>query len=61
MARDANTREQVENIMKAQAGRQQRLDAADDIIVNDQDLHHLHHAVDLQHQEYLKLCLNQPA
>ena len=61
MARDTNTREQVENIMKAQAGRQQRLDAADDIIVNDQDLHHLHHAVDLQHQEYLKLCLNQPA
>ena len=61
MARDNNTREQVENIMRAQTSRQQRLDAADDVIHNDQDLAHLHRQVDQLHNNYLKQCQSQPA
>ena len=61
MARDNNTREQVENIMRAQASRQQRLDAADDIIHNDRDLAHLHRQVDQLHSNYLAICQSQPA
>ena len=56
MQRDNNTREQVENILKAQASREQRLALADDVIVNDQDLAHLAAAVDQHHQSYLALC-----
>ena len=59
MARDDNTREQVENIMRAQAGRAQRLEAADDVIVNDGDLAKLHARVDAQHETYMKLCQTQ--
>ncbi len=58
MARDTNTREQVENIMRAQASRDQRLDAADDIINNDKDLQHLYMQVDQQHARYLQICPN---
>ncbi len=61
MARDNNTSEQVENIMRAQADRQSRLKAADDVIVNDQDLAHLNAQVDQQHQHYLELCQTHPA
>lgn len=61
MARDANTREQVENIMRAQASREQRLSAADDVITNDQDLSHLNAQVDQHHVQYLELCQTQPA
>ncbi len=55
MARDNNSRQQVENIMRAQASREQRLAAADDVIVNDADLAQLHLKVDQQHQVYLSL------
>ncbi len=61
MARDANSREQVENIMRAQASREQRRALADDIITNDKDLPTLHTRVDRQHEEYVKLCQSQPA
>lgn len=61
MARDDNTREQVENIMRAQASRQQRLDAADDVIHNDKDLDHLYRQVDQLHANYLSICHSQPA
>ena len=61
MARDANSRELVENIMRAQASREQRQALADDIITNDRDLSTLHARVDRQHEEYLKLCQSQPA
>lgn len=61
MDRDNNTREQVDNIMRAQASREQRLKAADDVIVNDQDPTHLHDQVDKQHAAYLKICQKQPA
>lgn len=61
IARDNNTTEQVENIMRAQASRTQRLDAADDIITNDKNLAHLYTQVDVQHQQYLAICQIQPA
>ena len=55
MARDSNTREQVENILKAQADRSTRLELADDVITNDQDLPHLYREVDTLHNLYLTL------
>lgn len=61
MQRDQNTRQQVENIMRAQLSREQRLGAADDVIANDQDLPHLHRQVDHLHDQYLELCQTQPA
>ena len=61
MARDANTRTQVENIMRAQASREQRLKVADDVIINDQDLAYLHSQVDQQHTRYVDICQTQPA
>lgn len=61
IARDSNTQQQVENIMRAQASRTQRLESADDVITNDQDLAHLYAQVDIQHQHYLEICQTQPA
>ncbi len=56
MARDQNTREQVENIMRAQASRAERQALADDIIVNDADLDTLHARVDERHAFYLQVA-----
>lgn len=53
MSRDSNTEEQVRNIMAAQASREERLAAADDVIANDQDLEHLDREVARLHAEYL--------
>lgn len=53
--RDNNTPEQVQAIINAQADRQTRLSHADDVIVNDQSLDHLHKSVAQLHQQYLKL------
>ena len=58
MARDNNTREQVENIMRAQAERETRLALADDVICNDQDLNHLRTEVDKLHNLYQTLSKN---
>ncbi len=55
MARDGNTREQVEAIMSTQTGRVERLAAADEIITNDGSVAALHAKVDQQHAEYLAL------
>ncbi len=60
MERDNNTREQVENIMRAQASREQRRSAADDIIVNDGNLDDLYAKVDAHHEIYLRSCQSQP-
>ncbi len=60
MQRDDNTREQVENIMRAQASREQRRSAADDIIVNDGNLDELYAKVDAHHNAYLTSCQRQP-
>lgn len=53
MSRDNNSAEQVRNIMAAQAKREDRLAAADDVIVNDRDLAHLDREVARLHEIYL--------
>jgi dephospho-CoA kinase len=55
-ARDNNTPEQVQNIMRAQLDRKSRLEAADDIIVNDQSRSQLAQDVDHLHNIYEQLC-----
>ena len=56
MARDDNPESQVRAIMAAQASREERLAAADDVIVNDRDLAHLDEEVARLHHHYLKLA-----
>ena len=56
MDRDGNPESQVRAIMAAQASRGERLAAADDVIVNDQDLAHLDDQVARLHARYLKLA-----
>ena len=58
MSRDNNTREQVDNIVRAQASREQRNAIADDIIMNDTTLEALYSEVDQLHAEYLRACQN---
>ncbi len=58
-ARDNNSAAQVKAIMAAQASREQRLAKADDVIVNDRDLTHLHTQVEVLHQQYLSLLATQ--
>lgn len=53
MSRNNLSREQVEAIMRHQASRQQRLAAADDVIVNDDDLTSIREQVLHLHQRYL--------
>ena len=45
----------IKNIMKSQVSRQTRLDAADDFIVNSNNLDSLNEKVEQLHQQYLKL------
>ena len=49
---------EVRRIMAAQASRTQRLDAADDVIVNDAGLAELHDQVDAMHLKYRALAEN---
>lgn len=56
MQRDNADEQQVRAIIKSQASREQRCNAADDIIVNDQDLAHLDREVSRLHQDYLQLA-----
>lgn len=58
MSRDNNSEQQVRAIVAAQSDREQRLSKADDVIVNDQGLDHLHQEVEKLHQRYLKLAEN---
>lgn len=53
--RDSNEATQVQAIIDAQIPRAKRLVQADDIIVNDQDLTHLHEQVEKLHHEYLEM------
>lgn len=61
MQRDDNDVEQVKNIINTQASRQQRLDAADDIIENTQGLDYLDQCVEKLHQTYLKCAEEKTA
>ncbi|MBD1228814.1 dephospho-CoA kinase [Xenorhabdus griffiniae] len=54
MARDGINREQVENILAAQASRQDRLEKADDVIVNHNSEQDITSRVAELHQQYLK-------
>lgn len=54
-ARDGATVEQASAILAAQAPRAARLQAADDVIVNDGDLHSLREQVERCHERYLGL------
>ena len=56
ITRDDTTEEGVKAIIAAQMPRQERLQRADDVICNDQDLAHLHQAVDKLHETYLQLA-----
>lgn len=58
MARDGNDRNQVEAIIAAQATREQRLEVADDVLVNDQDLAHIDAEVSKLHKRYQQLALD---
>ena len=55
MARDDNTRDQVESIIAAQVDRTKRLQFADDVIDNDHSPHDLEEKVVKLHKKYLKL------
>ena len=56
MARDGNSEAQVRAILAAQASREDRISAADDVIVNDRDLEHLNREVVRLHTLYLELA-----
>jgi len=56
MARNGMSREEVEAILASQAGREARLAAADDVVVNDGDLKRLHGQLEGLHRKYLALA-----
>lgn len=47
--------QEVHAIMATQISRQERLEQADDVIVNDMDIFHLQKQVEILHQKYLSL------
>ena len=55
--RDNNTAQQIQAIMDVQPTRQQRLDLADDVLVNDGTLGQLIASVDRLHTKYVELSL----
>lgn len=56
VTRDDTTEAGVRAIIAAQMSRQERLQRADDVICNDQDLQQLHAQVDALHQTYLEMA-----
>jgi len=60
MSRDENNREQVQNIVNAQMSRDDRLSAADFILLNDQGMDELKSNVEKIHQNLVNLCQKQP-
>ncbi|GFE79068.1 dephospho-CoA kinase [Steroidobacter agaridevorans] len=55
LARDGSSQEQARQILAAQASREDRLDAADDVIVNTGTLQDLHRFVQTLHRNYTML------
>ena len=60
MQRDGIDANLADQMMAAQASRAERLALADDIVVNDGDIHHLQHAADALHLRYLALATATP-
>ena len=60
MARSGLTAEEVRNIMKAQIARSARIARADDVLVNDADINHLHAEVARLHHKYLAEARARP-
>ena len=60
MARNGLSAEAVKAIMAAQAGREERLAVADDVITNDADLDCLYAQVNDLHRKYLHLSAEKP-
>ncbi|MBF8680622.1 dephospho-CoA kinase [Pseudomonas fulva] len=60
LARDHTSAEQVQAIVQAQLPREERLRHADDVVINDGDLGHLHAQIDRLHHFYLTLRGGQP-
>lgn len=60
-ARDKVARKQVEAIIAAQMPRQARIGRADDVLLNDGLLAHLHQKLDALHQQYLALAADHSA
>jgi dephospho-CoA kinase len=56
--RDHLTIDEIKAIMQAQASREERLEAADDIIMNDSDITKLAEQVEALHQKYLALPIH---
>lgn len=54
--RDGVSEDHIKAIMAAQMSREERLQRADDVLLNDGNLDHLHQAVDALHQRYLALA-----
>lgn len=59
ISRDNTHQESVKAIMAAQMQRVDRLAKADDIVINDKGLDHLHHEVDNLHSMYLNLATQE--
>lgn len=59
--RDGLDDEEIEAILRTQASGEQRLQAADDVIVNEGDLHALRTEVERLHHTYLKQSAPDPA
>ena len=58
-ARDAVTTSEIDAILATQASREKRLAVADDIVVNDSNLEHLHNEIERLHHCYLQLARGQ--
>lgn len=58
MARDNSSKQQAQAILDKQAAREQRLSIADDVIVNDSDLHSLKQSVIKLDNQYRQLARN---
>lgn len=54
--RDNNTESMIRRIVKQQMPRADRLERADDVLLNDSDLEALHKRIDRLHQQYLRLA-----
>jgi len=55
-ARDAVTASEIDAILATQASREERLQIADDVVVNDSDLEQLHSEIERLHHFYLRLA-----